>query len=208
MENSTFITDSEITEYLNQELAELWARLGQGQAQPFYRASTPIAVTAGVATYPLPADFFQVQGVDATINGITGALVAFMPIERGALSNSNLVSTLSPVRYRIQGNNIEFQPATITFTATLFYTPSQPRLVNPSDTFDGFNGFEVAAIYGTVATMLAKEESDPSFYLGQKERIYRHIDSLAAQRDASQPDRVADVLMPRGFFGPWGLGDV
>ena len=58
----------------------------------------------------------------------------------------------------------------------------------------------MAAIYVTVATMLAKEESDPSFYVGQKERIYRHIDSLASQRDASAPERVQDVSQD---FGGW-----
>jgi len=202
MENSTFITDSEITEYLNQELAELWSRLIQGQGQPFYRSSSSITVTSGTALYNLPSDFFEVQEVIATIGGVSGPLRPFMASEHGYLVNGGAVTLLPgfAVRYRIQANQIEFVPSSQSFTAILYYSPTQPRLSAGGDTFDGFAGFEMAAIYGTVATMLAKEESDPSFYVGQKERIYRHIDSLASQRDASAPERVQDVSQD---FGGW-----
>jgi hypothetical protein len=43
-ENSTFVTDAELTEYLNQELAELWTRLVLNQGQPHFRSSTTIPV--------------------------------------------------------------------------------------------------------------------------------------------------------------------
>lgn len=206
-ENSTFVTDSELAEYLNQELAELWARLVQGEGQPHYRSSSTIAVTAGTALYNLPADFWRVQGVEATINGITGGLHPFMAQEHGWLRNAGPWGPFSPVRYRVQGAQIEFLPSTQSFTATLYYSPVQPRLSAPTDTFDGFAGYEMAAIYGVCATVAAKEESDPAFHLGQKDRIYRHIDALAAQRDASHPERVQDVSneqsWPVSAFGWW-----
>lgn len=199
-ENSTFVTDAELTEYLNQELAELWSRLVQGEGQPHYRSSSTIAVTSGTALYSLPTDFWRLQAVEATINGISGNLTPFMPNEHGWLSNSSPWGPYSPVKYRIQGSQIEFLPSKWTFTATLYYSPTQPRLVNATDTFDGFAGYEMAAIYGVCAVVLAKEESDPSFYVGQKERIYKHIDSLAAQRDASNPERVQDVTISDAWF--------
>lgn len=192
-ENSTFVTDAEITEYLNQELAELWAHIVQGSGQPHYRSSYDIAVTAGTALYALPADFYEVQGVEITLNGITGAIHPFMPLERGTLASQGTWGAIVPVRYRIQAGNIEFLPSTQSFSATLYYTPSSPRLSAGGDTVDGFNGFEVAAIYGTCATILQKEESDSSFYVGQKERVYKHIAALAAHRDASHPERVQDI---------------
>lgn len=197
LEVSTLVTDAEITEYINQELAELWSRLTQGGGQPHYRSSTALTVVAGTSLYPLPADFWVLQGVEATIDGLTGALTPFMPLERAAMTNSNLVGPwglVSPVQYRVQADNLEILPATRSFSGTLFYTPACPRLVDPTDTFDGMNGYEVAAIYGAVATLQAKEESDFSFYVGQKERIYKHIESLAGARDASVPERVQDVI--------------
>jgi hypothetical protein len=204
-ENSTFVTDAELTEYLNQELAELWSRLVQNEGQPHYRSSATIPVTAGTALYLIAsyaADFWRVQEVTADIDGVLGTLQPFGHVERARLADTGSPwGGVSPVRYRIQGGNIEFQPATRAFTATLYYTPHQPRLVNGADTFDGFNGYEVAAIYGVCATVLQKEESDFSFYESRKERILAQIDALAAARDMSHPERVQDVM--GGGFEDW-----
>lgn len=206
LENSTFVTDAEITEYLNQELAELWGHLTQGAGQPPFRSVSTVAVTPGTTLYPLDATFWQLQGVEAVIDGITTALRPFMPFERAGMVNASSLTARYPwhdtLKYRIQGDNIEFLPDVGAFTANVWFTPCQPRLTTGSDTFDGFNGFEVAAIYGACATVQAKEETDPSFYLGQRERIYGHISGLIAQRDASMPERVQDVMSSGDvFFG-------
>lgn len=192
MENSTFCTDADITEILNQELAELQTALDDVKGQPLYRSEDDIDVVSGTSLYDLPDDFFRLQGVKATIQGISSNLRPFMPIEHGALSADGHAGTVS-VRYRLQANQIEFLPSTETFTATIYYTPSQVRLATGTDTFDGFNGFEMAAIYGTVAQMLAMEEADPSFWESRRERFYARITAIAAQRDAAEPERVQDV---------------
>jgi hypothetical protein len=191
MENSTFCSDADITELLNQEIAELYSRLVQAQGHVHYRSSEPYTVVSGTSTYALPATFWQVQSVEATINGLTGTLYPFMPTERARLSNHE--APTFRVFYRIQGSNIEFLPARENFTATLYYTPAAARLSVGSDTFDGFNGYEMAAIYGTVALMLAMEEADPSFWEMRKDKILARVDALAAFRDASNPERVQDV---------------
>jgi hypothetical protein len=133
-----------------------------------------------------------------------------MSMEHAPLTNTSTPwGMVSPVRYRVQGNMLEFLPPTWTFPATAYYTPACPRLLTGTDTFDGFNGFEVAAIYDTCAVVLAKEESDPSFYMQQRDRIYKHIDSLAATRDQGMPDRVQDVRGDDGIgygFGDWRFG--
>ena len=200
-ENSTFVTDAELTEYLNQEIADLWGRLVQGGGHPHYRSQTSYSVTAQTTLQTLPADFFEVQEVTATLGGITGALMPFMAAEHGYLKNVSAWGPLASVRYRVQSGNIEFLPASQTFTATLYYSPSCPRLVSGSDTFDGFNAYELAPIYGVCAIVAAKEESDPGFHLAQRDRLYRQIDSFAATRDAANPERVQDMLgYPNGAF--------
>ena len=149
LETSTFVTDPEITEYLNQELAELWARIAQGSGAPHYRSSYSISVTTGTTLYALPATFWQVQGVEALIDGLTYRLRAFNGAEHATMANSfTRYPWFDNTRYRIQASNIEFLPVNQAFSATLYYTPCQPRLVSGSDTFDGFNGYEMAAIYG------------------------------------------------------------
>lgn len=202
-ENSTFVTDAELTEYLNQSLAELWTRLIQCQGQPLYRSSTTYTVTSSTSLQALPSDFFAVQEVTATIGGFSGALQPFMASERGYLKNGAIWTPECGVQYRIQAGNIEFLPASQSFTAQLFYSPTQPRLSAGSDTFDGFGGWEMAAIYDTCAVVAAKEESDPGFHIAQRERIYSHIETLAAQRDASNPERVQEVIGVSDSMGWW-----
>jgi len=143
------------------------------------------------------ADFWELLSVEVNINGIRRQIEPFMENERASLTNAQLYAWTASPRYRVMAGNIEFLPVTQAFTATIYYAPFTPRLVlgaNPPDSMDGFNGYEVACIYGATATCLAKEESDPSYYLQLKERILTLIRALAAQRDASHPERVTDVV--------------
>lgn len=202
-ENSTFVTDVELTEWLNQAIAELEVKLVLNQGQPHFRTETSIAVAAPTAVYPLPADFWTLQEVTATKDGSTFPMRPFMASEHGDLVNASIYAPFYPIQYRIQAGNIEFRPATESFTATVYYTSSHTRLTGTfdadgmltasSDAWDGFNGYEMAPIYDVCAQVMAKEESDPSFYLRQRDRIYETIAAAAAHRDMSNPERVQDV---------------
>jgi hypothetical protein len=166
-----------------------------------------LAVVVGTSLYALPADFWRLQEASGKLgNGRTFHLRPFMPAERAALIDSAgwPYDCGFAEMYRIQGPNIEFLPNRTAFTATLFYTPTCPRLVASTDTFDGINGWEVAAIYGACATVQAKEETDPSFYLAQRDRIYAQIDSLVPDKDSGEPERIQDVNPRRGRYGRRG----
>ncbi len=203
-ENSTFVTDGELTEFLNQSIAELQVRLAIAEGQPHFRSSTSFTVAPPTALYSLPADFWAVQEVTALIDGATVSLRPFMVSERASLINTSPIwPVYATVQYRIQAGSIEFRPATQGFTATMYYHPAQTRLATGSDTWDGFNGYEMAAIYDVCATVCAKEETDPGFFMSQRDRIYALITQAAAHRDMSNPERVADVTTARY---PWGWG--
>lgn len=196
MENSTFVTDAELTEYLNQELAELHARITANEGQPHFRtAAAPFTTTVGTALYGLPSDFWRMQEVTCTFDGVTRPMEPFMPLERASLLNSQLIYpyTTTP-RYRVQADNLEILPTSRAVTVSLFYIARSPRLASGSDTVEGFDGYEIAAVYGACASVQQKEETDPSFYLGQKDRIYRLVDVHAGNRDGSHPERVVDVV--------------
>lgn len=213
-ENSEFVTDSELTEYLNQSIAELQVRLAINEGQPHFRSSQTITVTPPTALYALPATFWALQEVTASANGVTMSMRPFMPEERGMLvTQSPAWPVYEGVKYRIQAGNIEFRPATEAFTAEVFFHPTQTRLtgtfdaggmlVSSSDVWDGFNGYEMAPIYDVCAIVAAKEETDPGFHLQQRDRIYKHIEQAAAHRDMANPERVTDVLTfdPLGWIG-------
>ena len=194
-DSQEFVTDAEIQDLLNEELAELHARMTANEGHPHFRSQNDIAVTSGTSLYPLPGDFYKVQEVTATIDSIVTNMRPFMPKERADLLNSQyfVTSYWDGPRYRIQGDNIEVLPSTRSFTLSLFYTRGCPRLEEMSDTTDGFDGYEMSAVYGASAAVLKMEDTDPSMYLGLKDRIMRQIDVLASQRDGSEPERVQDV---------------
>ena len=208
MENSDFVTDPEILEYFNQEVAELRGEMRLAEGQPHIRRVQPYTFTTASSLYPLPSDFWEVLGVEADLGGVTRRLEPFMESERARLTNSQFVPYYSSPMFRVYENQIEILPATQNFDFRVRYAPSSPRLQLgriPPDEFDGYNGYELAPIYGACATCLQKEESDPGFYLAQKERIIRLIRSLAAQRDASSPERVQDVTgLGFGYFDVFG----
>lgn len=203
MRKSKFVKDEEILEYVNQELAELHGRMVLNEGQPHFRASTTISVSSGTSLYNLPSNFWRLKAISASIGGSERDLEPFMENERADLTNSQLLGPM----YRLQGSQIEFLPATQNFTATLIYITACPRLrlgiIPTADTFDGFNGYEVAAIYGAVAICLQKEETDPGFYVALKERVLKHVDAQAAHRDAAKPERVTDVIGLGNALWPW-----
>lgn len=204
MENSEFVSDDEITEYLNQERTEMDALIAMAEGHPHLRGSQSITVTSGTSTYAVASDFWREQRVVALIDGIYRDLQPFMEGERADLLNTQYFTAQfnTGPRYRIQAENLEILPATRSFTATLYYTRCSPR-VTGATTVDGFNGYELAMIYGACAAVLAKEESDPSFYIDRKERYLRLLNSMAAQRSASHPERVTDVTGDFGTGADW-----
>lgn len=195
MENSEFVTDAEITEYLNEEWAELQGRLTLNEGQPHFVSTTTIDVTSGSELYALPVDFWKVLRVVATIDSIKRDMHPFMEGERADLLNSQYFAAMfsEGPRYRIQADNIEILPATRSYSVELRYIRSCPFLVDNTDTVDGFNGYESAMVAGACALVREKEQRDPTFFERRKDRIYRLIDAHAAQRDASHPERVTDV---------------
>ncbi len=197
MENSPLLTDDEIQELLNQELAELYNHIWTNEDKPYYRNQAVYTVTGtNDSIQPLPIDFLSAQEVMLEYNGYTTNMLPFMASEHAMYLNTGYtlyMTGLLPV-YRIQAGNIEFLPPGQAMTVTVFYTPCLSRLVNPSDTFDGINGWEVSAIYGTCAQMLQKEDSDPSFYESRKARILNDVDAWAAKRDAANPERVQETV--------------
>jgi hypothetical protein len=196
MENSEFVTDDEITDSLNEEWAELWGRLTLGENQPHFVSTTTISVELGTTLYALSADFYKLLRLTSTVDRVTRDMEPFMEGERAALENTQYFTPafLTGSRYRLQGDNVEFLPVTRAFTANVRYIRACPVLIEDSDTLDGFNGYEAIVLAGACALVREKEETDPSFFERRKDRLLGLIAALAAQRDASHPERVTDTV--------------
>jgi hypothetical protein len=198
MKHSTFCTDTEINGYINSAIKELYDKLVEA-TEDYFITSDTIATDGTTDTYALPADFYKMNGVDYSVNGIDQPMERFVFEDRHKyIYNTNIV------RYRIINNNIVFKPVPSAQTITIWYTPVYTSLSNDNDTFDGINGWEDFVICDAAIKCLMKEESDVSVLMVEKQQIEERIEAMKKNRDQGRPDRVTDVTglrIPTIFLG-------
>lgn len=216
IENQTaFITDQELTEYINYCLSDLYDRLVQAGGQEFFRKTVSQVTNATDDTYPLPPDFMRLTSVDAVFaTNIYIACQPFMEEERNRYRWAPGWQYNRPVYYRMLGNKIRFIPAPAgAYTVNINYYPTFAKLRGTFDpttnlitegsaAFDGVNGWEEEAIWRAVVYCKQKGEEDAGFAVARVQEMEGRINALAASRDATGPERVHDVWTN---YDQWGL---
>lgn len=195
MVNSTFCTDPEFAEWINQSIADLYDQLVAARGHEYYAAAYPFTTTAGVDTYALPPDFYQLLGVDAMVGSDTLEVYPYQFAERNRYKIAGLWAPPQPAYYRIRGGNVHFIPAPSgAYQITIHYIPACQRLVDGGEAFDGINGWEEYVVVDAAAKALEKEESDTGRLQARKAELKARIAGLAGNRDAGHPEKVTDVL--------------
>lgn len=211
MENSTFISDSELNSYINASYAELYDLL-IATYEDYNISSDTISIVANTSSYSLPSNFYKLRGVDLVLDAL-GNAVTLKPFnfqERNSYMFTptwNVVG-LSYLRYHMQGNSIKFVPVPNTNqTVKLWYIPAITRLTLDADTVDGVNGFEEYIVIDAAMKMRIKEESDIQELVMQKEAMRQRIQAMAASRDAGSPEKVSDIYKQTPIeFWAWPEG--
>lgn len=113
-ENSQFVTDEELNNYINSSYRELYELLVNRYEDYFLSRSTAIVASGNVI--PLPQDFFKLRGVDYRLGSSEDewATVYKYNYQERNVGQRPLVKMAwgSPnVRYRVLGQNIELLPA-------------------------------------------------------------------------------------------------
>ena len=115
MENSNFISDSELTSIINQSLFELYDLLIGAYDDYFIAEPILFSLAGGEASssYPLPADFYKLRGIDFNLDGDRWVdLGSFNFKERNR--QDGLVRSIYfrayNLKYRVFGGNILFKP--------------------------------------------------------------------------------------------------
>lgn len=212
MVNSQFVTDAELTGYINASYAELYDLLVQKYGDNYYVATPYIFATDGVSLqYVLPDDFYKLLGVDLQLAGSSDSFVTMSKFEFGdrnkyAVPNFQSFYGVTNLRYRINGLKIWFTPtASSGQNVRLWYVPKITYLVNGTDTLDGVSGWEEYIVIDAAIKMLQKEESDVQVLMAQKMAMIQRIESAAENRDAGSPPKVVDTIY-RDFCWPTGSG--
>jgi hypothetical protein len=205
MVNSAFVTDTELTTYINQGFFELYD-LVVASFEDYFTTSTTFTISSGNTTN-LPAGFYKLRGVDFQADATTGV---YVPLRMYNFLNRNTRNTApyymtggAAREYRIMGDQLLFIPADgATGNYRLWYVPTASELANGTDTIptslSKFGWDEYIVLYAA-ERMLAKEESDTSDIIRQRGEIAARIEKMAANRDIEQVEHVTDTQ--NGF--PW-----
>lgn len=197
MVNSQFVSDSELTSYINASIAELHDLLIAAYNEE-YVMEEYVWTSDGNINYALPADFYKLRGVDARLgsSGDWATVKRYNFNRRNEQQNSfawNMLG-LPYMEYRLVGSNIRFNRTPATSTEfRIFYHPKAVKLVNDTDQYDDVNQFSEYVVVDAAIKMLQKEESDVSVLMAQKMALKQRIEAMAQNRDANEPESVTDI---------------
>lgn len=177
MENSNFISDAELLDLINEAHAEVWDLL-VAAFQNYFVADTTITLTPGTAAYDLPDDFYKSISVDMQNAGKWDSLFPYEEVERNSVLQTSSSIPAATVRLR--------------------YVPAPPvfELADvATDTIDGRAGWETLLVTTVAIFMLTKEESDTSALERRKQQEMARIQSMAQNRDITNPGTVTDITV-------------
>lgn len=199
MENSTFVTDDEIRDYLNSSISELHDMMVKSYEDYFVSEQAytiPLATGGG----SLPDDFYKALGVDYNSGGITSTLKAYSFTERNVYNTPYaVIDRLAEPMYKIEGNKIKVIPTNSqSGTITLYYVPSPAQFSSTvSEIENVIPGFEEYIVVATAIRMLMKEESDVSTLERERQQLASRIIRAISPRDASGSYAIRDVRKGR-----------
>lgn len=204
LEDNDFVTDSELTGYINNSLAELYDLLIAAYDGDYYIESVDFTTTSGVENYALPNGtnysaakaIYKLKGVDAKIVGNSWfSLKPFNFNERNRNSDYSWGLLNGPtVRYRMVGSNLRFNPApNSAIQVRVWYVPVAPVLTADSDTFEDLNAWSEYVVIDAAIKCKIKEDLDFQALQLQKESIAKRIREMAQNRDAGKPESISDV---------------
>lgn len=176
MVNSQFISDSEWNSYINNSYFELYDLLVGAYGDDYYVANPYTYTMDGTNfQYALPNDFYKAIGVDVLLMG-SNFYVPIKSFNFGDRTPNFYIGSVPSAGQR----------------ARLWYIPRMAELVDDADEMDGVSGWEEYIVCDVAIKALAKEESDPSVFMAQKQALKVRIQSMASNRDAGNPMSVTD----------------
>ena len=199
MENSTFVTDAEIQDYLNSSISELHDYMVKSYEDYFVSEqaySVPIA-TGGAN---LPDDFYKALGVDYNSGGITSTLRAYSFSERNVYNTPYaVIDRLAEPMYKVEGNKIKLIPSNSqSGSITLYYVPQATQFSSTVTEIENvIPGFEEYVVVATAIRMLMKEESDVSALERERQQLASRIIRAITPRDVSGSFAIRDVRKGR-----------
>ncbi len=223
--NRLFVSSTEINAMVDAAMRDLYDLLVAARGHEYYaKTSTLGAATTvgGQYGHDLPTDWYQTLAVRARFSGDSTIydVAPYAPGEAAGLRNDQTNGGARELRYRHGGSyatdadpthrdRLLVTPTpTTSVTVEVDYIPTYLTVTSGAVSYNGIQGWEDYAVYSVVAHILAKEESDPGYWLQQKAETAARIRNLAGSRDAGRPQYIQcrEPIDSRGASRGWRRG--
>lgn len=200
MEGSAFVSDAEVTRYINLGNAELWHVLVQADPDR-YLSRVEIATVAGTYEYEVPEDFASARVLEKL--GASGSEDAYRlepyNLSEGHVGQDHGSFTLQ-LRWAIVYQGVDGADTRLRFQSDpgsgfvrLWYVSAPVELDDDADVWDGVAGWEEFSVLWAAEQMVAKEESDPSLLIRRRQELTQRIHQVAGSRIIGTAPSVARV---------------
>ncbi len=221
MTNSQFVTDAELTNYINNSYYELYDMLVSAYGEDYFVAPALTFQTNGTdykyalpngANYSSAPALYKFLGLDLSLGNTPDSWVTirnFKFAERNRYSVPNFQSFygVTNLRYRLEGSDLVLTPTPQGGqTLRLWYIPQLIPLSAPSDVMTPISGWDEYVIVDAAMKAKDKQESDVTVLLNQKLMLKQRIEGMSQNRDAGFPQRVGDTQYT-DFWYPNGQGN-
>lgn len=194
MVNSTFVTDAELTGYVNSSYQEFYDLLTNSFED--YNITLFSFTIASGNTQALPTGHYKLRGIDDMTDSNNP-----LPVRKYNFNERNdytsqygFLDRFSVVKYRIIGDNLYFVPEDRAARAyRLWYVPIATTLVADGDTANGINGWLEYVAVDAALKCLNKEESDTKVLYRAKKDLIDRIEAMRLNRDQSLPEKISRI---------------
>ena len=187
-ENSQFVSDEEITHFINDEIEDIYAQMVNIDDGALFGTPSPILVKVGDNAYQLPNDFLRLVDVNVYTGNRWVAACAADPQNYYALLSDTYVGDYD-VRYFLHRNVDQGRYELFMFPAKdvndigVRYLKEAPALSLSTDTLKWPSNWHAGVVLGAAVKCLIKEESDPTGLIFERDRVVaRTLKDIRAQK--------------------------
>ena len=196
---SQFVSDAELNRYINESAQELYDLLVQANVD-YYSTLESFTIAPSANTHTLPDDFYKIRTLDIDLGGRFCPVWPYNVQERGYWQDAVISRIAAPVLYRVVGGTLELVPSlSAAGSYRLTYVPLLEPMVDDTDEFNGFNGFETYIIVDAAIKAKDKEESSVTVLTKQKDELMKRIEAMANVVDYGANSSIANVRDGLGY---------
>lgn len=155
-----------------------------------------IYTAAGIEEYSVGSDFLKLISVDMEVgNGNWRQVPRWTWADRHLYMSNTAISHTTGHAYRMVGSRVRILPVpTDTRRVVIFYVRAPFEAEETTEEYEYGPGEHEWIVLDMAIKMLTKEESDPTIYMAERERLWKEVICPACStRDSAHAYRVQDV---------------